>query len=127
MNVLQKTMVYLFLKRDLAIKLSFYSFNKNFRIIFKMKALTSKEVNIKIAEVDSWKVISGSLQKEFEFVNFVKAIEFINQIAEVAEEQEHHPVITNSYNYLKIELKTHDVNGISNKDFKLAKTIDNLS
>ena len=56
-----------------------------------------------------------------------KAIEFINQIAEVAEKQEHHPVITNSYNYLKIELKTHDVNGISNKDFKLAKTIDNLS
>ncbi len=92
-----------------------------------MKALTSEEVNIKIAEVDSWKVISGSLQKEFEFVNFVKAIEFINQIAEFAEEQEHHPVITNSYNYLKIELKTHDVNGISNKDFKLAKTIDNLS
>ena len=92
-----------------------------------MKALTSEEVNIKIAEVDSWKVISGSLQKEFEFVNFVKAIEFINQIAEVAEEREHHPVITNSYNYLKIELKTHDVNGISNKDFKLAKTIDNLS
>ena len=92
-----------------------------------MKALTSEEVNIKIAEVDSWKVICGSLQKEFEFVNFVKAIEFINQIAEVAEEQEHHPVITNSYNYLKIELKTHDVNGISNKDFKLAKTIDNLS
>lgn len=92
-----------------------------------MKALTSEEINIKIAEVDSWKVISGSLQKEFEFVNFVKAIEFINQIAEVAEEQEHHPVITNSYNYLKIELKTHDVNGISNKDFKLAKTIDNLS
>ena len=39
-----------------------------------MKALTSEEVNIKIAEVDSWKVIGGSLQKEFEFVNFVKAI-----------------------------------------------------
>ena len=92
-----------------------------------MKALTSEEVNIKISEVDSWNVIGGSLQKEFEFVNFVKAIEFINQIAEVAEEQEHHPVITNSYNYLKIELKTHDVNGISNKDFKLAKAIDNLS
>tara|TARA_B100000886_G_scaffold331946_1_gene284102 strand:+ start:1371 stop:1649 length:279 start_codon:yes stop_codon:yes gene_type:complete len=92
-----------------------------------MKALTSEEINIKIAEVDSWKVIGGSLQKEFEFVNFVKAIEFINQIAEVAEEQEHHPTIANSYNYVKIELKTHDVNGISDKDFKLAKRIDNLN
>ena len=92
-----------------------------------MKALSSEEINIKIAEVDSWKVIDGSLQKEFEFVNFITAIEFFNQIAEVAEEQEHHPVITNSYNYLKIELKTHDVNGISDKDFKLAKTIDNLN
>ena len=92
-----------------------------------MNALTSEEINIKIAEVDSWKVMDGSLQKEFEFVNFITAIEFFNQIAEVAEEQEHHPVITNSYNYLKIELKTHDVNGISDKDFKLAKTIDNLN
>ena len=92
-----------------------------------MKALTNKEINIKINEIDNWKIIDGTLCKEFEFVNFVKAMEFINQIAEVAEEQEHHPVITNSYNYLKIELKTHDVDGISDKDFKLAKAIDNLS
>ena len=91
-----------------------------------MKALTNTEINIKINEIDNWKIIDGSLCKEFEFVNFVKAIEFINKIAEVAENQEHHPALKNSYNYLKIELKTHDVNGISDKDFKLAKTIDDL-
>ncbi len=92
-----------------------------------MKVLTNKEINIKITNIDKWKIIDGSLCKEFEFENFVKAIEFINKIAEIAEEQKHHPVLTNSYNYLKIELKTHDINGISDKDFKLAKTIDNLS
>ena len=91
-----------------------------------MKVLTNKEINIKINEIDDWKIIDGSLCKEFEFVNFVKAIEFINKIAEIAEEQEHHPVLINSYNHLRIELKTHDVNGISKKDFKLAKTIDDL-
>ena len=91
-----------------------------------MKALSNKEINIKVTEIDNWKITDGSLFKEFEFVNFVKAIEFINKIAEIAEGQEHHPVITNSYNYLRIELKTHDVNGISDKDFKLAKTIDKL-
>ena len=69
-----------------------------------MKALTNKEINIKITNIDKWKIIDGSLCKEFEFENFVKAIEFINKIAEIAEEQEHHPVLTNSYNYLKIEL-----------------------
>ena len=69
---------------------------------------------------------SNSQVRGKEFENFVKAIEFINKIAEIAEEQEHHPVLTNSYNYLKIELKTHDINGISDKDFKLAKTIDDL-
>ena len=82
-----------------------------------MKALSSEEINIKIAEVDSWKVIGGSLQKEFEFVYFVKAIEFINQIAEVAEEQEHHPVITNSYNYLKIEFIFHQAISLVFHDF----------
>ncbi len=91
-----------------------------------MKVLTNKEINIKINEIDDWKIIDGSLCKEFEFVNFVKAIEFVNKIAEIAEEQEHHPVLINSYNHLRIELKTHDVNGISDKDFKLAKTIDDL-
>ena len=91
-----------------------------------MKALTKIEINIKINEIDNWKIIDESLCKEFEFVNFVKAIEFINKVAQIAENQEHHPVLTNSYNYLKIELKTHDVNGISDKDFKLAKTIDDL-
>ena len=91
-----------------------------------MKALTNSEINIKINEIDNWKIIDESLCKEFEFVNFVKAIEFINKVAQIAENQEHHPILTNSYNYLKIELKTHDVNGISDKDFKLAKTIDDL-
>ena len=91
-----------------------------------MKVLTNKEINIKLTNIDKWKIVDGSLCKEFEFENFVKAIEFINKIAEIAEEQEHHPVLTNSYNYLKIELKTHDINGISDKDFKLAKTIDDL-
>ena len=91
-----------------------------------MKVLTNKEINIKLTNIDKWKIIDGSLCKEFEFENFVKAIEFINKIAEIAEEQKHHPVLTNSYNYLKIELKTHDINGISDKDFKLAKTIDDL-
>ena len=91
-----------------------------------MKALTKTEINIKINEIDNWKIIDESLCKEFEFVNFVKAIKFINKVAQIAENQEHHPVLTNSYNYLKIELKTHDVNGISDKDFKLAKTIDDL-
>ena len=91
-----------------------------------MKALSNKEISIKVNEIDNWKIIDGTLCKEFEFVNFVKSIEFINKIAEVAEDQEHHPVLTNSYNYLRIDLKTHDVNGISEKDFKLAKTIDYL-
>ena len=91
-----------------------------------MKVLTNKEINVKINEIDDWKIIDASLCKEFEFVNFVKAIEFINKIAEIAEEQEHHPVLINSYNHLRIELKTHDINGISYKDFKLAKTIDDL-
>ena len=67
-----------------------------------MKVLTNKEINIKINEIDDWKIIDGSLCKEFEFVNFVKAIEFVNKIAEIAEEQEHHPVLINSYNHLRI-------------------------
>ena len=45
-----------------------------------MKALTNKEINIKITNIDKWKIIDGSLCKEFEFENFVKAIEIVHLV-----------------------------------------------
>ena len=56
--------------------------------------------------------------------NFKQALDFMNQVGEFCENINHHPNWYNSYNVVKIELTTHDIGGLSNLDFKLAKKID---
>jgi 4a-hydroxytetrahydrobiopterin dehydratase len=75
-----------------------------------------------------WKEIDNYLVKEFEFKNFVDAWAFMNKVALIAEKQKHHPEWTNVYNKVMIKLQTHDEgNIITEKDRKLAKSIDELN
>ena len=74
----------------------------------------------------AWKKI----QKEFKFGDFKKAMEFVNKIAVIAEQEGHHPDIYIFYNRVKLELWTHAIGGLSENDFILAAkvdTFDNLS
>ncbi len=50
----------------------------------------------------------------------------MSKVALVAEKMNHHPDLTNSYNRVTLELVSHDVQGLSERDFKLAKAIDAL-
>ena len=75
----------------------------------------------------NWKIKKGNLTKEFEFSNFVEVINFVNKIAKIAEEINHHPdLLIHSYKKLKITLFTHSENKITEKDYALAKKIDGL-
>lgn len=74
-----------------------------------------------------WKEENNSLQAEFEFADFKEAFEFLNKVAVLAEEHQHHPEIWNVYNKVRLSLTTHDEgNIVSAKDRKLAKAIDAL-
>ncbi len=68
----------------------------------------------------------GRLRKELIFRNFEVAIAYINTVAQIAEQHNHHPKITNTYNQVILELWTHDENTITDLDWKLAKAIDAL-
>lgn len=75
----------------------------------------------------SWAIVDDKLiQKTFKFKDFVKAIAFVNKIAEVAESEEHHPDITINYNKVKIQLTTHAIKGLSKNDFIMAARIEEL-
>lgn len=65
-------------------------------------------------------------QREFRFKDFGKAMEFVNEVAEVAEEQDHHPDICVFYNKVNLTLSTHKIGGLSRNDFILAAKIDEL-
>ncbi len=72
-----------------------------------------------------WKEESGGLYKQFMFTNFLEAFDFMQEIAKVAEEKQHHPRWENEWNKVRIWLKTHDASDqITDKDHSLAKDID---
>jgi 4a-hydroxytetrahydrobiopterin dehydratase len=74
-----------------------------------------------------WKEENNTLYKKFEFKDFSAAFAFMTRVAIEAEKADHHPLWTNVYNKVEIWLSTHDAgNIVTEKDRKLAKTIDGL-
>jgi 4a-hydroxytetrahydrobiopterin dehydratase len=86
------------------------------------KKLTNK---IK-SDLNEWMIHNELLVKEFVFSTFQDAINFVNAVAKIADEVDHHPDIFISYNKVKISLITHDLGEISEKDYSLAKEIESL-
>ncbi len=74
-----------------------------------------------------WKIKKNLLTKEFEFNNFVQAVKFVNKIMVVAQKANHHPdILIHSYSKVKIILTTHDKKKVTEKDYSLAKKIDEI-
>lgn len=78
--------------------------------------------------MNNWQETQSGLVRVFTFINFVKAIDFVNEVAKIAEAENHHPeILIHSYNQVKITLITHDENQITCKDYSLAKLIDAIN
>jgi 4a-hydroxytetrahydrobiopterin dehydratase len=74
----------------------------------------------------NWSLQDGELIRTLTFKDFVEAIHFVDNLAELAEAAGHHPDIDIRYNRVRLALVTHDAGGITRKDIKLAASIDNL-
>ncbi len=77
-------------------------------------------------KVPGWTLDDKGLKisKEYKFKDFIGAINFINQVAELAEAEGHHPDIHINYNKVLLELSTHAIGGLSENDFIVAAKID---
>ncbi|KAI3388676.1 hypothetical protein SNEBB_001389 [Seison nebaliae] len=75
---------------------------------------------------NGWQYIEerDAIKKKFQFSNFIEAFSFMTSIAIKAEKMDHHPEWFNVYNRVEITLTTHDVNGLSQRDIKLARFIE---
>lgn len=82
-----------------------------------------------LAELAGWKEVEGrdAIQKSFKFKDFIEAWGFMNRAALVAEKMNHHPEWFNVYNRVEVVLTTHDCDGLSELDVKLAKRMDAFS
>ena len=81
-----------------------------------------------LLNLKSWRSTNDerdAITREFKFLDFKSAFSFITKVALKAEEIGHHPELYNVYNKVLITLTTHDIQGLSEKDVKLGKYIDN--
>ena len=92
-----------------------------------IRKMTAEEINQRLPTLDGWQLIEGKLEREFVFRDFVTAFGFMARVALLAEKQDHHPDWSNVYKRVKICLWTHEVGGISERDFRLAAAIDQNS
>lgn len=87
--------------------------------------LTIEEVAGEITSLPKWKLIyGGKLLQLIYFKDFVEAFSFLTTIAFEAEKMGHHPEMRCVYNMLEFILTTHDVEGLSDLDLKMARIID---
>jgi len=92
-----------------------------------MPPLTGAELKKLHHHVPKWTVENEHhIQREFQFPDFRQALNFVNQVGELAEEQGHHPDILLAWGKAGITLWTHKINGLSESDFVMAAKIDRL-
>ena len=91
------------------------------------KKLLGVQLESSLAKLPAWRFESSvpeGIRRRFVFRDFKAAFSFMTRVALYSEEQAHHPEWNNVYNVVDIRLSTHDVGGLSEKDFKLAAQID---
>lgn len=82
-----------------------------------------------LRELHGWSEVEDrdAIRKSYHFGDFSEAWGFISRIALLAEKMDHHPELFNVYNRVEIVLSTHDAGGLSERDIKLARAIDEIA
>ena len=91
-----------------------------------MPGYTPLEIEQRLLRLPEWEYYDNAIHAEFEFESFKDCFSAMSRIAFECEALNHHPEWTNEYNVLKISITTHDVGGITDKDFKLALAIEHI-
>ncbi len=93
-----------------------------------MTPLNEADIGIALASLDGWALDEDgkALRRQFVFDSFIQAFGFMTQVALLAQQADHHPEWSNVYNKVDIRLTTHDANGLTQRDVRLAQAIDTL-
>lgn len=90
--------------------------------------LTADEVKKYLSQINDWHVSTDgkSIHRHFTFKNFYKTMAFVNAIAWIANQENHHPDMTVGFNYCTVKYTTHAIDGLSKNDFICAAKVDRL-
>jgi 4a-hydroxytetrahydrobiopterin dehydratase len=92
-----------------------------------MPKLSVDQLTRALEQLPEWKNSSDTIWRIYQFPDFVKAVAFVNRVADIAEAANHHPDIDIRYNKVTIGLSTHDEGGITEKDSDEAGKIEAAS
>jgi 4a-hydroxytetrahydrobiopterin dehydratase len=91
-----------------------------------MEPLNEDDIRRELAETPGWERDGDSIVRTAEFKDFAEAMAFVNRVAEVAEEANHHPDITIQWNKVTLRQSTHVAGGLTEHDFRLARRLNAL-
>ena len=91
-----------------------------------VRPFAKKKIEKYLNNVGAWELKKGHLWRTFTFVEFLPAMDFVNKVAKLAEQEGHHPDFHIHYNIIELEVWTHAINGLSENDFILAAKINKL-
>jgi 4a-hydroxytetrahydrobiopterin dehydratase len=89
-----------------------------------MALLKDEEIQRELKGLHGWEWEGDAIQKQYSFGSFAEAMAFANRVASMAEAQDHHPDILVQYSKVTLTTSSHDVGGLTARDFKLARVID---
>tara|TARA_R110000765_G_scaffold70011_5_gene135796 strand:+ start:9699 stop:9998 length:300 start_codon:yes stop_codon:yes gene_type:complete len=92
----------------------------------EIERFTDQQIADYLGQLDGWEYVDGAIETTFEFKNFKEAFSVMTRIAFECEALNHHPDWSNVYNTLNIRLNTRDANGVTEKDFELARIIEGI-
>jgi|SRR3989344_9124324 len=94
-----------------------------------MPTLSQEAIQVFLSNVPGWSVAADmkSISREFKFQGFKQALVFVNEVADLAEFEGHHPDIDIRYDRVKLSLSTHAIGGLSENDFILAAKINQIN
>jgi 4a-hydroxytetrahydrobiopterin dehydratase len=90
------------------------------------RLLDAKEIKEALKDLPEWEQEGKAIERHLEFDDFSQAMDFVNGVAELAEDAEHHPDIDIRYNKVRLILSTHSKGGLTDSDMDLAEKIDTL-
>jgi 4a-hydroxytetrahydrobiopterin dehydratase len=91
-----------------------------------VKLLTKAKIRSELKGLDGWKLDKDFITKTFEFKTFMAGIRFVYDVAEIAEEEEHHPDIRIRFTTIKLSIQTHSEGGVTEWDLGLARKIESF-
>ncbi len=92
-----------------------------------MAVLTESEIQQALSSLDNWERNGKAIQRVFRFPDFKAAMQFVNRVADAAEQANHHPDIDIRYNTVTMALVSHDSGGVTQRDVRMAGVIDNIA